>query len=426
MSNNTLEYVDKLLNGVEVAWKALGEVSELVRGNGLQKKDFTKTGIPAIHYGQIYTYYGLSTTDTKSFVSSELAKNLRKVDTGDIVITNTSENLEDVGKAVVYLGKTQAVTGGHATIIKPGHLLLGKYFAYFTQTEEFASQKRKYAKGIKVIDVSATDMSKILIPIPCPDNPQKSLGIQKEIVRILDTFTELTAKLTAKLTAELTARKKQYSYYREQLFGFNEKEIQHLPMGHDSIGRFIRGGGLQKKDFTETGVGCIHYGQIYTYYGTYTNKTKSFVSEEFAKKARMAKHGDLVIATTSENDEDVCKAVAWLGNKEIAVSSDACFYTHKLNPKYVAYYFQTEQFQKQKRPFITGIKVRRVNADDLAKIKIPIPSPEVQEHIVTILDKFDILTTSISEGLPKEIDLRKKQYEYYRDLLLTFPNHNIE
>lgn len=189
----------------------------------------------------------------------------------------------------------------------------------------------------------------------------------------------------------------------------------------NELGVFVRGGGLQKKDFTEKGVGCIHYGQIYSYYGTYTNKTKTFVSLEFAKKARMAKHGDLIIATTSENDKDLCKAVAWLGNDDVAVSSDACYYSHKLNPKYVAYFFQTEQFQKQKRPFITGTKVRRINADDLAKIKIPVPSTEEQTRIVSILDKFDTLATSISEGLPKEIELRKQQYEYYRDMLLSFP-----
>jgi type I restriction enzyme S subunit len=116
----------------------------------------------------------------------------------------------------------------------------------------------------------------------------------------------------------------------------------------------------------------------------------------------------------------VCKAVAWLGEEEIAVSSDACFYTHNLHPKYVTYFFQTEQFDKQKRPFITGAKVRRVHPDNLAKIKIPIPSPEEQERIVNILDKFETLTRSISEGLPKEIELRQKQYEYYRDKLLAF------
>ena len=192
-------------------------------------------------------------------------------------------------------------------------------------------------------------------------------------------------------------------------------------MGDERVGKFTRGGGLQKKDFVEEGVGCIHYGQIYTHYGTFAHTTKTFVTEEFAKKARKAKRGDLVIATTSETDDDVCKAVAWLGDEDIAVSSDACFYFHKLNPKYVSYFFQTEQFQKQKRSYITGAKVRRVNADNLAKILIPVPSPEEQARIVAILDKFDALTNSLQEGLPREIELRQKQYAYYRNLLLSFP-----
>lgn len=176
----------------------------------------------------------------------------------------------------------------------------------------------------------------------------------------------------------------------------------------------------KKSDFTESGIGCIHYGQIHTYYGTFTDKTISYVSEEFAKKARKAKTGDLVIATTSKDDKDVCKAVAWLGKDEVAVSSDACFLRHSLSPKYVAYFFQTHEFQKQKQRFITGAKVRRVNADNLAKIKILIPPLSEQERIVNILDKFDTLVNSISEGLPREIELRQKQYEYYRDQLLNF------
>ncbi|KMZ37622.1 hypothetical protein ABN65_09185, partial [Haemophilus influenzae] len=91
------------LSGVVVQWIKLIDLGELIRGNGLQKKDFTETGVPAIHYGQIYTYYGTFATKTKSFVSPELAKKLKKVDCGDVVITNTSENFEDVGKAMVYL-----------------------------------------------------------------------------------------------------------------------------------------------------------------------------------------------------------------------------------------------------------------------------------------------------------------------------------
>ncbi len=163
------------------------------------------------------------------------------------------------------------------------------------------------------------------------------------------------------------------SYMEKLLDGV---EVAWLPLGDEAVGEFVRGSNLQKKDFTEAGVGCIHYGQLYTHYGTFADKTKSFVSEEFAKKARMAQKGDLVIATTSENDEDVCKAVAWLGNEDIAVSSDACIYKHSLNSKYVSYFFQTEQFQSQKRPYITGAKVRRVNASNLAKIEIPIPCPD--------------------------------------------------
>lgn len=185
----------------------------MFRGNGLQKKDFTETGVPAIHYGQIYTYYGTYTTKTISFVSHKTAEKLRKVNYGDVVITNTSENVEDVGKAVVYLGIEQAVTGGHATIFKPSKNIAGKYFAYFTQTEMFASQKRKYAKGTKVIDVSATDMSKIKIPIP-------SLEEQQRIVDILDKFDILTTSISEGLPREIELRKKQYEHYRDMLLAF--------------------------------------------------------------------------------------------------------------------------------------------------------------------------------------------------------------
>ena len=158
-------------------------------------------------------------------------------------------------------------------------------------------------------------------------------------MEILDKFTELEAELEA----ELDCRKRQYEYYRNQLLSFDMlnrggqrlNDVKIMTLGE--IGTFVRGSDLQKKDLTTQGIPAIHYGQIYTYYGTYAKKTKSFVSQEFALKARKAKHGNLIIATTSENDEDVCKAVAWLGDEDIAVSSDACFYAHTMNPKYIAY-----------------------------------------------------------------------------------------
>jgi type I restriction enzyme S subunit len=212
--NKHVNKIEKLLtelcpNGVE--YRLLGEIAELVRGNGLQKKDFIESGVGCIHYGQIYTFYGLFTATTKSFVSHELARTLRKVNTNDIVITNTSENVEDVCTPVVWLGKDEIVTGGHATIIKHGQN--AKYLAYYFMTAEFANQKRKLATGTKVIDVSATNLAKVRIPLP-------PLAVQGEIVRILDNFT---TELEAELDAELEARKKQYEYYRDQLLTFDRQ-----------------------------------------------------------------------------------------------------------------------------------------------------------------------------------------------------------
>lgn len=188
------------------------------------------------------------------------------------------------------------------------------------------------------------------------------------------------------------------------------------------IGNFVRGSGIQKSDFIDFGVGCIHYGQIHTHYGTWADETKSFISPDFAARLRKAHSGDLVIATTSEDDDAVAKAVAWLGDDEVAVSTDAYIYRHTINPKYMSYFFQTELFRSQKKPYITGTKVRRISGDALAKIRIPVPTDAEQERIVSILDKFDALVNDLSYGLPAEIKARRQQYEHYRNLLLNFPN----
>lgn len=417
-----MDFLEKLLDGVEVEWRSLGELGELVRGNGLQKKDFSETGVPAIHYGQIYTYYGLSTKATKSFVSPDLAKQLKKVDKGDVVITNTSENLEDVGKALVYLGERQAVTGGHASILKPGKCLLGKYFAYFTQTKEFSGEKRKYAKGTKVIDVSATDMAKIQIPIPCPDNPKKSLEIQAKIVRILDAFTSLTAELTA----ELNTRKQQYNYYRDELLRFREGNAEWKSLGE--IGEFIRGKRFTKADYVDDGISVIHYGEIYTRYSTFATHAFSQVKSEMANSLRYAEPGDVVMAGVGETVEEVGKAVAWLGNEKVAIHDDSYAFRHSMNPKFISYVMQTTAFIDEKAKHVSRGKLNRLLIDGMAKIRIPVPYPNDSERslaeqarIVSILDKFDALTNSLTEGLPREIELRQKQYEHYRDLLLSFP-----
>ncbi|MGF4540910.1 restriction endonuclease subunit S [Klebsiella pneumoniae] len=397
-----LSYLEKLLDGVEVEWLPLGVLGELVRGNGLPKTDFTEAGIPAIHYGQIYTFYGLSTETTKSFVSQDTAKKLKKVNTGDVVITNTSENLDDVGKALVYLGKEQAVTGGHATIFKPNKGIIGKYFAYFTQTNSFFNEKRKYSKGTKVIDVSASDMAKITIPIPCPNNPEKSLAIQSAIVRILDKFTELTAELTAEITAELNMRKKQYNYYRDQLLSFDEGEVEWKMLGDlgenlDSKRKPITSGLREAGSIPYYGAsGIVDYVKDYIFDGDFL-----LISEDGANL--LARNTPIAFSISGKS---------WVNNHAHVIKFDS--YAER---RYVEYYLNSIDLA----PYISGAAQPKLNKKNLESIRIPNPSPEDKERIVSILDKFDALTNSINEGLPREIELRQKQYEYYRDLLFSFP-----
>lgn len=409
-------FMEKLLEGVEVEWKVLSEVGELVRGNGLPKTDFTEYGIPAIHYGQIYTYYGTFTTETKSFVSYETAKKLKKVDTGDVVITNTSENLEDVGKSVVYLGKVQAVTGGHATIFKPSNQILGKYFAYYTQTDMFASQKRKYAKGIKVIDVSATDMSKIIIPIP-------PLKVQEEIVRILDAFTELTEELTEELIAELTARKKQYEYYRDKLLTFDEGEVEWKALGEVCDYVDYRGKTPKK---TSNGIFLVTAKNIRMGYIDYQS-SQEFISEDdydLVMRRGLPEIGDVLITT-----EAPCGFVAQVDQKNIALAQRVIKYRSKderFTNSFLKHYLMGGEFQKKLHRAATGATVKGIKGSKLHKLTIPIPSLAEQDRIVSMLDKFEALTSSITEGLAREKELRQKQYEYYRNMLLSFPKSEVK
>lgn len=197
------------------------------------------------------------------------------------------------------------------------------------------------------------------------------------------------------------------------------ENLEYKTLGE--IGSFVRGNGLQKKDFMENGVGCIHYGQIYTYYGTSATTTRSFVSPELAKKLNAkVEPGNIIFACTSENVEDVCKCVAWLGKEVIVTGGHSVVFKHNENPKYIAYCAQTCAFQNEKKKYVYGVKVIDIKTENLAKIRIPVPPLSVQERIVSILDKFDALVNDLTQGLPAELEARRKQYAYYRDKLLSF------
>ena len=181
-----------------------------------------------------------------------------------------------------------------------------------------------------------------------------------------------------------------------------------------------RGGNFQKKDFCDTGVPCIHYGQIYTKYGLYADATITNISKVIADKSKKAVTNDIVMAVTSENVEDICKCVAWLGEESIAVSGHTAIIHHNQNAKYLSYYFHASMFFEQKKKLAHGTKVIEVTPDSLNNVIIPLPSIKEQQRIVEILDRFDKLCNDISEGLPAEIEARQKQYEYYRNKILQF------
>ena len=182
------------------------------------------------------------------------------------------------------------------------------------------------------------------------------------------------------------------------------------------IGIMTKGSGIQKADFTEKGKPCIHYGQVHTRYYLFTQKAISNIPETLWDKCKKAAPGNLIIATTSEDVEACCKSIAWLGHGEVAVSGDAHIFSHNQDPKYISYLFQTEMFAKQKRLTATGAKVVRVSGDAMLKYTFPLPPLPIQQRIVEILDKF----TSLVSSLDSEIALRQKQYEYYRNKLLSF------
>ena len=157
------------------------------------------------------------------------------------------------------------------------------------------------------------------------------------------------------------------------------------------VGSFLRGKSIQKADFVEQGMPCIHYGQIHTKFGVSVNKHLSEIPIELYNKSIIASPGDVIIAITSEDLEGSCKSTAWLGDYDVAVSAHAAVYKHNLNPKFIAYYLRSNSFYTEKEKYARGFKVMEIKPTDIAQIPLPIPSVEVQQSIVAELDKINEL-----------------------------------
>ena len=186
------------------------------------------------------------------------------------------------------------------------------------------------------------------------------------------------------------------------------------------IGTFIRGKRFVRTDIVEEGVPCIHYGDMYTYYGLYATKTRGYIKKDIAKNMRYAETNDVVIVAAGENKDDLGNALAWLGQEPAAVH-DACFiFRSEMCPNYLSHVCRTKSYHKQVRMFANEAKICSVSGNDLSKVVIPLPPYELQIKIAAILDRFETLVNDLSKGLPAEIAAVKAQYEYYRNKLLTF------
>ena len=195
-------------NGVE--YKTLGEIAtDIYRGSGITRNQVTESGTPCVRYGEIYTTYGIWFDHCVSYTNAEQISNRKYFEYGDILFAITGESVDEIAKSCAYIGHEQCLAGGDIVVLK--HEQDPKYLSYALATTSAQAQKSRGKVKSKVVHSSVPAIKEICVPVP-------PLEVQQEIVRILDHFTALTAELNDKLTAELTARKKQYAYYRDELF----------------------------------------------------------------------------------------------------------------------------------------------------------------------------------------------------------------
>lgn len=390
-------------HGVE--FQRLGNVATITRGGNFQKKDYVEEGVPCIHYGQIYTTYGLFVYEPISFISTETSKKQKYAQPNDVVMAVTSENIEDVCKCVAWLGNEPIAVSGHAAIIH--HSMNAKYLVYYLRSQEFFDQKVKLAHGTKVIEVTPDKLNDIIIPVP-------PLPIQQEIVRILDEYTAVTDELKSELNAELTARKLQCSYYRDQLLTFDD-DIKIVRVG--DIATFNYGYTDKAKEKGNTRF--VRITDI-TDNGTLNPEDAKYVDLSNDNKQYLLKEGDILMARTGAT----YGKTVYIPRVEQAVYAS---FLIKLNldcsvimPRYYWHFAQSDRYWQQADLYASHGGQQQFNTKAVARVQLPLPSLEKQKEIVEKLDVFSEITSDLEKGLPKEIELRTKQYEYYRDKLLNF------
>lgn len=343
------------------------------------------------------------------FVRSQTPRRLNTYDFDEKAIITAGDGV-GVGKVFHYIEGKYALHQRAYRIHVTSDKLEPKYLLHYMKAS-FLSYMEMNAVNSSVTSVRKPMLEKYRIPVP-------PLEIQYEIIRILDSFAAISSELNAELGKELTARKKQYNYYRDTLLSFDNtvKKVKLKDIAVD----IYRGAGIKREEVTETGIPCVRYGEIYTTYNTWFDACVSHTKLEYVSNPKYFEHGDILFAITGESVEDIAKSVAYIGNEKCLAGGDIVVLKHNQEPRYLAHVLSTYESRQQKSRGKIKSKVVHSSVPAIEDIEIPLPSIEVQRRYADVLDHFEKICNDLNIGLPAEIEARKKQYEYYRDVLLTF------
>ncbi|ASD81199.1 restriction endonuclease subunit S [Burkholderia gladioli pv. gladioli] len=407
---SSMNFLEKLLDGAAVEWKALGEVT--LPTSNIKWRDANRT----------YRYIDLTSvsietkaiTETPEIASNNAPSRAQKLVEKDDVIFATTRPAQQRYCLIDEKYDGEVASTGYCVLRAKKTDVLPKWILYWIASTEFKIYVEENQSGSAYPAISDAKVREFKIPIPRQESREESLKIQAEIVRILDAFTELTAELTA----ELTVRKKQYNHYRDQLLSFEEGAVEWKTLG--DIGDVKMCKRILKNETQSEG--DVPFYKI----GTFGKQADAFISrgiyESYKSRYSFPKKGDVLISASGTIGRAVVydgepayfqdSNIVWLDNDESIVTNRYLWHYYKIVKWFVS----------------EGGTIDRLYNDNIRKTRIPVPYPNdperslvEQARVVAILDKFDALTNSITEGLPREIELRRKQYEYYRDLLFSFP-----
>ena len=381
-------------DGVE--YKTLGEIAvDIYRGAGITRDQVTAEGTPCVRYGEIYTTYGVWFDKCVSHTDESKLLSKKYFEHGDILFAITGESVDDIAKCCAYIGHEKCLAGGDIVVLK--HNQDPKYLSYVLATTDARQQKSKGKVKSKVVHSSVPAIREIKVPIP-------PIEIQREIVRILDDYTENIVELQNQLTAEITARQKQYEFYRDKLLTFD----------------VLRGGTIDFRWRMLCEIADISTGNSNTNEAVEDGKYPFFVRSQEPLRKNDFEYDEAAIITAGDG-VGVGKVYHYIEGR-YALHQRAYrihINTPEVVPKYYFHYMKAKFLPYIQKTMFQG-SVASIRRPMLNAFPVPVPPLDVQNRIVNVLDNFEKICSDLNIGLPAEIEARQKQYEYYRDKLLTF------